>query len=72
MTWRPLTPGPSASATRAAPSAGTCDHLFDSSSRYDRDRKLLTLLLVCPSCSTERIVAVLPYEPVFRQAATPQ
>jgi hypothetical protein len=49
-----------------------CDHLFDSTSRYDNERKLLTLLLVCPVCRTERVVATLPYEPSFKrfEAAT--
>ena len=43
-----------------------CDHLFDTTSRYDNDRKLLTFLLVCPVCQSERIVKTLAYEPHFR------
>ena len=48
-------------ATRAA----SCDHLHDSTSRYDHERKQLTFLLVCPVCGTERVVDSIPYEPRF-------
>ena len=48
-----------------------CEHLFDSTSRYDRDRKLLTFLLFCPSCGTETVVARLPYEPAFKRDGLP-
>jgi hypothetical protein len=46
-----------------------CDHFFDTTSRYDRDRKVLTFLLVCPTCLTETVVASLPYEPAFVENA---
>jgi hypothetical protein len=43
----------------------TCDHLRDTTSRYDHRRKLLSFLLVCDVCGTERVVETLPYEPRF-------
>jgi hypothetical protein len=43
-----------------------CDHLFDTTTRYDSQRKLLTFLLVCPVCHSETVVETLPYEPRFR------
>jgi hypothetical protein len=42
-----------------------CDHLHDSTSRYDTGSKVLTLLLVCPVCRIERVVETLEYEPNF-------
>jgi hypothetical protein len=42
-----------------------CDHLYDSTSRYDAVSKLLTLLLVCPVCRIEQVVETLEYEPNF-------
>jgi hypothetical protein len=44
-----------------------CEHLFDSTSRYDIEQKLLTFLLVCPVCRTETVVDTLPYEPAFKR-----
>jgi hypothetical protein len=43
-----------------------CNHLFDTTSRYDRKRKLLTFLLFCPACETETVVETLRYAPRFR------
>jgi hypothetical protein len=43
-----------------------CDHLQDTTSRYDPASKLLTFLLVCPVCRIERVVETLEYEPSFR------
>ena len=45
--------------------AAQCDHLHDSTTRYDRDRKVLTFLLVCPVCHTEKVVETQRYEPRF-------
>jgi len=42
-----------------------CSRLHDSSSRYDHARKLLSFLLVCRECATERVVNLVPYEPRF-------
>jgi hypothetical protein len=49
--------------------AAMCDHLFDTTSRYDSARKVLTFLLFCPTCGTgtEKVVETLPYEPAFRR-----
>jgi hypothetical protein len=44
-----------------------CDHLFDTTSRYDRKRKVLTFLLFCPACETETVVETLRYAPAFRR-----
>jgi hypothetical protein len=45
--------------------AAQCDHLHDSTTRYDRERKVLTFLLVCPVCGTEKVVETQRYEPRF-------
>jgi hypothetical protein len=52
-------------------SAG-CDHLHESTSRYDREAKRLTFLLVCPVCRTERVVDSIHYEPQFTPHGAPQ
>jgi hypothetical protein len=46
--------------------AESCDHVHDSTTRYDHDRKLLTFLLVCPACGTERVMETQHYEPRFQ------
>jgi hypothetical protein len=46
---------------------GMCDHLFETTSRYDRRRKVLTFLLRCATCETETLVESLRYEPAFRR-----
>ena len=48
-------------------SYGMCDHLYDTTSRYDRDRRLLTFVLFCPACETETVVETLRYAPAFRR-----
>jgi hypothetical protein len=40
-----------------------CDHLHDSTSRYDAAAKVLTFLLVCRTCGIQRVVETLEYEP---------
>jgi hypothetical protein len=40
-----------------------CDHLQDTTSRYDAARRLLTFLRVCRSCGIEQVVETLEYEP---------
>jgi hypothetical protein len=42
-----------------------CGHLHDTTTRYDRDRKLLHFLLVCPTCGTEKVLETQRYEPRF-------
>ena len=46
--------------------AASCDHLHVSTTRYDHERKLLTFLLVCPACGTERVMETQHYEPRFQ------
>jgi hypothetical protein len=48
-----------------------CDHLHDTTSRYNPGEKLLTFLLVCPVCGTEKIVETLRYEPRFEAFEQP-
>ena len=43
-----------------------CDHLHESTSRYDQAEKQLHFLLVCPVCKTERVVDTVDYEPRYR------
>jgi hypothetical protein len=54
------------------PRPASCDHLHDSTSRYDHERKQLTFLLVCPMCGTERVVDTIAYEPRFTPQAQPE
>jgi hypothetical protein len=56
--------------TRAIP----CDHLHDTTTRFDPEAKLLSFLLVCPVCRTERVVETQRYEPRFipRAVTRPQ
>jgi hypothetical protein len=47
--------------------APNCDHLHDTTSRYDHAEKVLTFLLVCHACGTEKVILRVPYEPRFEQ-----
>jgi hypothetical protein len=48
--------------------ATPCDHLHDTTTRYDHAQKLLTFLLVCPVCGTEKVVDAQHYEPRFQSS----
>jgi hypothetical protein len=50
----------------------SCEHLLESTTRYDQDQKLLTFLLVCPVCSSEKVVDTQRYEPRFQPHARPR
>ena len=52
---------------RPAPAPQPCGHLHDTTTRYDHDAKLLTFLLVCPTCGTEKVLETQRYEPDFAQ-----
>jgi hypothetical protein len=55
-----------AAASRlAAPTAAPCDHVHDSTTRYDHDQKLLTFLLICPVCGTEKVIETQHHERRF-------
>jgi hypothetical protein len=49
-----------------------CGHIHDTTTRYDRAERLLTFLLVCPVCGTEKVVETLDYEPRRRDDIVPQ
>lgn len=40
-----------------------CDHLHDTTSRYDAVEKVLTFLRVCRICGIQQVVETLDYEP---------
>jgi hypothetical protein len=40
-----------------------CDHLHDTTSRYDAPEKLLTFLRVCRTCGIEQVVETIEYDP---------
>jgi hypothetical protein len=40
-----------------------CDHLHDSTSRYDAAQKVLSFLLVCTMCGAEKVAETVEYEP---------
>jgi hypothetical protein len=48
-----------------------CDHLHEQTSRYDAGTRMLSFLLVCPVCETERVVDTLEYEPRFKPCLVP-
>jgi hypothetical protein len=33
-----------------------CDHLHDTTTRYDPVEKVLTFVLICPVCRTEKVL----------------
>lgn len=45
--------------------ARSCHHFHESTTRYDHDQKLLSFLLVCRVCGTEKLVHSQPYDPHF-------
>ena len=51
------------------PEPAPCDHLCDTTTRYDAAQKLLTFLLVCPTCGTEKLIDTVRYEPRFEPHA---
>jgi hypothetical protein len=51
---------------------GECQHLHETTTRYDKARKLLTFLLVCRVCDAERVVDIVRYEPHFQSAVGPR
>jgi hypothetical protein len=55
----------SARRSAAALPATSCGHLHDSTTRYDHDQKVLTFLLICPVCGTEKVMETQHYEPRF-------
>ena len=40
-----------------------CEHLQETTSRYDPAKKVLTFVLVCRTCGTEEVLQTLDYEP---------
>jgi len=42
-----------------------CDHLHDTTTRYEHAAKRLDFFLVCPVCGTEKLIQSVPYEPRF-------
>jgi hypothetical protein len=46
---------------------GMCDHLFETTSRYNHEREVLTFVLFCPVCETETVVETFRYAPAFRR-----
>jgi hypothetical protein len=55
----------SADRSAAVLPATSCGHVHDSTTRYDHDKKVLTFLLVCPICGTEKVMETQHYEPRF-------
>ena len=49
-----------------------CDHLHDTTTRYDPVEKLLSFLLVCPVCGTEKLVETQPDAPRFTPHPAPE
>jgi hypothetical protein len=52
--------------------AQPCGHLHDTTTRYDHKRKLLTFVLICPVCETEKVIETQHYEPRFVPTAAPE
>ena len=53
-------------ATAEQPDA--CEHLHETTTRYDQERKLLSFLAVCRTCGTEKVVETQRYEPHYEPA----
>ena len=49
---------------------GMCDHLHDTTTRYDPIEEVLTFLLICPVCRTERVLEKRHYAPRFQPTPT--
>ena len=47
-----------------------CDHLHDTTTRYDPIEEVLTFLLICPVCRTERVLEKRHYAPRFQRTPT--
>jgi hypothetical protein len=47
-----------------------CDHLHDTTTRYDPIEEVLTFLLICPVCRTERVLERRHYAPRFQPTPT--
>jgi hypothetical protein len=52
--------------------ARPCDHLHDTTTRYDPVEKQLSFLVVCAACGTERLVETQHYEPRFTPHPAPE
>ena len=52
------------------PEPAPCDHLCDTTTRYDAAQKLLSFLLVCPTCGAEKLIDTVRYEPRFEPHPT--
>ena len=46
-----------------------CEHLCDTTTRYDHGQKELSFLLRCAACGTEELVETVRYEPRFTEHA---
>jgi hypothetical protein len=46
----------------------SCNHLHETTTRYDHERRLLTFLAVCRTCGTEKVVETQRYEPRYEPA----
>jgi hypothetical protein len=55
----------SAGRSAAVLPATSCGHLHDSTTRYDHDQEVLTFLLACPVCGTEKLMETMHYKPRF-------
>ena len=49
----------------AAEQADSCDHLHETTTHYDHERRLLTFLSVCRTCGTEKVVETRRYQPRY-------
>jgi hypothetical protein len=46
----------------------SCEHLHETTTRYDHERRLLTFLQVCSTCGVEKVVETQPYQPRYEPA----
>ena len=63
--------GLAAARPNAGPRRAPCDHMHESTTRYDRHEKRLTFLLFCPTCGIEKVVETLHYQPRFEPHPAP-
>jgi hypothetical protein len=50
---------------RQPQAAESCNHLCDTTTRYEHEQKLLHFLIVCAECGTEQLIETVSYEPQF-------
>ncbi len=68
--WRRRSSRPRRARHLVAVPPAPCDHLQDTTSRYDPVAKQMSFLMVCSVCGTEKLIDTVDYEPRFQPRPT--